>query len=121
MCGIRPARAWAQTQSVLIPKLAELTGLPLKTARNKFAAQGPLDAMVAVSAGLRGVAVALMLVTALSPRIGYDKASQIAHKANDEGSTLREAAIALGVSATDFDQIVDPKAMVGNSRSDLGM
>jgi hypothetical protein len=50
-----------------MPKLAELTGLPLKTARNKFAAQGPLDAMVAVSAGLRGVAVALMLVTALSP------------------------------------------------------
>ena len=208
-------------------KLAELTGLPLKTAPNKFAAQGSLDGMVAVSAGLRGVAVALMkiandmrwlasgpraglhelklpanepgssimpgkvnptqeeamvmvclqmigedsivaaagaqgnfelntmrpiiinnvlhsarilgdvceqapyrtaskdteldrdkvsdyvgrslmLVTALSPHIGYDKASAIAHKADDEGTTLREAALALGVSEADFDRIVDP-------------
>jgi fumarate hydratase class II len=220
-------------------KLAELTGLPLKTAPNKFAAQGSLDAMVAVSAGLRGIAVALMkmagdmrwlasgpraglhelrlpanepgssimpgkvnptqqeamvmvclqvigedaivaaagaqgnfelnamrpiiinnvlhsarilgdaseklrrysiegtdldqdkvqeyvgrslmLVTALSPQIGYDKASQIAHKADDEGSTLREAALALGVPAGDFDRIVDPKSMVGNPRRDLGL
>jgi fumarate hydratase class II len=220
-------------------KLAELTGLPLKTAPNKFAAQGSLDAMVAVSAGLRGVAVALMkiandmrwlasgpraglhelklpanepgssimpgkvnptqqeamvmvclqvigedaivasagaqgnfelnamrpiiinnvlhsarilgdaseklrrygiegtdldqdkvteyvgrslmLVTALSPHIGYDKASAIAHKADDEGSTLREAALALGVTAADFDRIVDPKNMVGNPRQDLGL
>src|SRR5919107_2883781 len=41
-------------------QLAELTGLPLTTAANKFAAQGSLDAMVAVSAALRGIAVALM-------------------------------------------------------------
>jgi fumarate hydratase class II len=218
-------------------KLAELTGLPLKTAPNKFAAQGSLDGMVAVSAGLRGVAVALMkiandmrwlasgpraglhelklpanepgssimpgkvnptqqeamvmvclqvigedsivaaagaqgnfelnamrpiitnnvlhsarilgdmceklrefsvegteldqdkvtdyvgrslmLVTALSPVIGYDKASAIAHKADDEGSTLREAALALGVSAADFDRIVKPDEMVGDPRHDL--
>jgi fumarate hydratase class II len=54
-----------------------------------------------------------MLVTALSPEIGYDKASQIAHKADDEGTTLREAALATGyISATDFDRIVDPKKMV---------
>jgi fumarate hydratase class II len=217
--------------------LAELTGLPLKTAPNKFAAQGSLDGMVAVSAGLRGVAVALMkiandmrwlasgpraglhelklppnepgssimpgkvnptqqeamvmvclqvigedsivaaagaqgnfelnamrpiiinnvlhsarilgdmceklreysvegteldkakvsdyvgrslmLVTALSPVIGYDKASAIAHKADDEGTTLRDAALALGVSATDFDRIVDPNTMVGDPRHDL--
>jgi fumarate hydratase class II len=220
-------------------KLAELTGLPLKTAPNKFAAQGSLDAMVAVSAGLRGVAVALMkiandmrwlasgpraglhelklpvnepgssimpgkvnptqqeamvmvclqvlgedsivasagaqgnfelnamrpiiinnvlhsarilgdasaklsrygiegtelddekvseyvgrslmLVTALSPQIGYDKASAIAHKADQEGTTLREAALALGVPAADFDRIVDPRAMVGDPRRDLGL
>jgi fumarate hydratase class II len=220
-------------------KLAELTGLPLKTAPNKFAAQGSLDGMVAVSAGLRGVAVALMkiandmrwlasgpraglhelklpanepgssimpgkvnpteqeamvmvclqvigedsivaaagaqgnfelnamrpiiinnvlhsarilgdmceklrefsvdgteldsakvteyvgrslmLVTALSPHIGYDKASAIAHRADDEGTTLREAALALGVSAADFDRIVDPKTMVGSPRRDLGL
>ena len=37
-----------------------------------------------------------MLVTALSPVIGYDKAAAIAHKANDQGSTLREAALASG-------------------------
>ncbi|MGO9958956.1 MAG: class II fumarate hydratase [Solirubrobacteraceae bacterium] len=219
--------------------LANLTGLALKTAPNKFAAQGSLDAMVAVSAGLRGVAVALlkiandmrwlasgpraglhelklpanepgssimpgkvnptqqeamvmvclqvigedsivtaagtqgnfelnamrpiiinnvlhsarilgdachklrqfsiegtqldhdkitdyvnrslMLVTALSPHIGYDKASQIAHKADDQGTTLRQAALALGVSAPDFDRIVDPKTMVGDPRRDLGL
>ena len=218
-------------------KLAELTGLALKTAPNKFAAQGSLDAMVAVSAGLRGVAVALMkiandmrwlasgpraglhelrlpanepgssimpgkvnptqqeamvmvclqvigedsivasagaqgnfelnamrpiivnnvlhsarilgdaceklrrysiegteldhrkvseyvgrslmLVTALSPHIGYDEASAIAHKADDEGSTLREAALALGVSAADYDRIVNPVEMVGDPHRDL--
>jgi fumarate hydratase class II len=56
----------------------------------------------------------LMLVTALSPAIGYDKASAIAHKANDEGTTLREAALATGyVSAKEFDSIVRPAAMVG--------
>jgi fumarate hydratase class II len=220
-------------------KLAELTGLPLHTAPNKFAAQGSLDAMVAVSAGLRGVAVALMkiandmrwlasgpraglhelrlpanepgssimpgkvnptqqeamvmvclqvigedsivaaagaqgnfelnamrpiminnvlhsarilgdaaeklrtfsvegaeldqdkvtdyvrrslmLVTALSPHIGYDQASAIAHKADDEGTTLRDAALALGVSAADFDRIVVPTSMVGNPHRDLGL
>jgi fumarate hydratase, class II len=56
----------------------------------------------------------LMLVTALSPVIGYDKASAIAHKANDEGTTLREAALATGyVSAEQFDRTVKPAAMVG--------
>jgi fumarate hydratase class II len=63
----------------------------------------------------------LMLVTALSPHIGYDKASAIAHKADDEGTSLREAALALGVSADDVDRIVDPRAMVGNPRRDLGL
>jgi fumarate hydratase class II len=220
-------------------KLAELTQLPLKTAPNKFAVQGSLDGMVAVSAGLRGVAVALMkiandmrwlasgpraglhelrlpanepgssimpgkvnptqqeamvmvclqatgedsivaaagaqgnfelnamrpiiinnvlhsariigdaceklrrfsvvgteldpdkvseyvgrslmLVTALSPHIGYDKASAIAHKADGDGTTLREAALALGVDAAQFDRVVDPKTMVGDPRRDLGL
>jgi fumarate hydratase class II len=56
----------------------------------------------------------LMLVTALSPVIGYDKASAIAHQANDQGTTLREAALASGyISGTDFDRIVNPSAMVG--------
>jgi fumarate hydratase class II len=53
-------------------------------------------------------------VTALSPVIGYDKASAIAHQANDHGTTLREAALASGyISGTDFDRIVNPSAMVG--------
>jgi fumarate hydratase class II len=57
----------------------------------------------------------LMLVTALSPVIGYDKASAIAHKANDEGLSLREAALKLGcIDAARFDEIVDPKKMVGH-------
>ena len=57
----------------------------------------------------------LMLVTALSPVIGYDKASAIAHKANDDGTTLRQAALATGyVSADDFDRIVNPSKMVGD-------
>jgi fumarate hydratase, class II len=57
----------------------------------------------------------LMLVTALSPVIGYDKASAIAHKASDDGTTLRQAALATGyISADDFDRIVKPAEMVGD-------
>jgi fumarate hydratase class II len=57
----------------------------------------------------------LMLVTALSPVIGYDKASAIAHKANDDDLTLREAALQSGyIDAKRFDEIVDPKKMVGH-------
>jgi fumarate hydratase class II len=56
----------------------------------------------------------LMLVTALAPRIGYDKAAEIAKKAHREGRTLREAALALGyVSARDFDRWVRPESMIG--------
>jgi fumarate hydratase, class II len=57
----------------------------------------------------------LMLVTALSPIVGYDKASAIAHKANDEGLTLKEAALRSGeIDERRFDEIVDPKKMVGH-------
>jgi fumarate hydratase class II len=55
----------------------------------------------------------LMLVTALSPVIGYDKASKIAHYANDNELTLKVAALKLGyVTSSEFDRIVDPKKMV---------
>ncbi|HET7197706.1 MAG TPA: lyase family protein, partial [Burkholderiales bacterium] len=58
----------------------------------------------------------LMLVTALSPHIGYDRAAEIAKKAHREGTTLREAALALGyVKGEDFDRWVDPAAMTGPS------
>jgi fumarate hydratase class II len=55
----------------------------------------------------------LMLVTALSPVIGYDKASKIAHYAMDHDLTLKEAALKLGfVTEAEFDRVVDPKKMV---------
>jgi fumarate hydratase, class II len=55
----------------------------------------------------------LMLVTALSPVIGYDKAAKIAHYANDHDLTLKEAALKLGfVTEAEFDRVVDPKKMV---------
>jgi fumarate hydratase, class II len=56
----------------------------------------------------------LMLVTALAPHIGYDRAARIAKKAHADGSTLREAALALGfVSADDFDRWVRAEDMLG--------
>jgi fumarate hydratase class II len=59
----------------------------------------------------------LMLVTALAPHIGYDRAAEIAKKAHREGATLREAALALGyVSAADFDRWVRADAMLGPAR-----
>jgi fumarate hydratase class II len=55
----------------------------------------------------------LMLVTALAPVIGYDKASKIAHYAMDHDLTLKEAALKLGfVTESEFDRVVDPKKMV---------
>jgi fumarate hydratase class II len=65
----------------------------------------------------RGVERSLMLVTALAPTIGYDKAAKIAKVAHERGITLREAAIASGaVSAEDYDRIVRPEAMLGPDR-----
>ena len=56
----------------------------------------------------------LMLVTALNPHIGYDNAAKIAKKAHKDGTTLREAALALGlVSSEDFDRFVRPEEMIG--------
>ncbi len=56
----------------------------------------------------------LMLVTALSPHIGYDKAAQAAKKAHHENLTLREACLALGfLSGEEFDRLVRPEKMLG--------
>jgi fumarate hydratase class II len=56
----------------------------------------------------------LMLVTALTPKIGYDKAAEIAKKAHHEGVTLKEAALDLGyLSEAEYDQLVKPERMVG--------
>ena len=54
----------------------------------------------------------LMLVTALSPKIGYDKAAQVAHTAHHEHLSLREACLKLGyLSEKEFDQLVKPADM----------
>jgi fumarate hydratase class II len=55
----------------------------------------------------------LMLVTALAPHIGYEKAAAIAKRAHRDGSSLRDAALALGVAAADFDRWVRVEAMIG--------
>ena len=55
-----------------------------------------------------------MLVTALAPKIGYDRAAAIAKAAHHKGTTLREEALASGfVSAEDFDALVRPERMTG--------
>lgn len=57
----------------------------------------------------------LMLVTALNPIIGYDKAAQIAKKAHEENKTLKEATLELGIlSEEEFDKAIDPSKMVGS-------
>jgi fumarate hydratase class II len=70
-----------------------------------------------VEANTRQIAMflerSLMLVTALSPAIGYDEASKVANYASANDTTLREAALVLGaVSAEDFDRLVDPRSML---------
>jgi fumarate hydratase class II len=69
----------------------------------------------------RTVERSLMLVTALSPRIGYDAAARVAHEAESRGTTLREACLALGLlSGEEFDELVVPARMTdphGSGRS----
>jgi fumarate hydratase class II len=58
----------------------------------------------------------LMLVTALNPHIGYDKAAKVAQKAHAEGTSLRDACVALGfLSGEEFDRLVRPEAMIGQA------
>ena len=55
----------------------------------------------------------LMLVTALAPKYGYDKAAKIAKTAHKNGTTLREEALKEGITAADYDAIVRPEKMIG--------
>jgi fumarate hydratase, class II len=58
-----------------------------------------------------------MLVTALTPKIGYDKAAEIAKAAHKNGTTLREEAVRLGyVSTKEFDRLVRPERMTRPGR-----
>jgi len=62
----------------------------------------------------------LMLVTALNPHIGYDKAARIAKHAYEQGTTLKEAAVSLCfLTDEEFDRIVVPKDMIGPSKDDV--
>jgi fumarate hydratase class II len=61
----------------------------------------------------RGLKNSLMLVTPLKEKYGYDLAAKVAKYAHKNGTTLREEAIALGISGKDFDAIVDPWKMIG--------
>jgi fumarate hydratase class II len=64
------------------------------------------------------VGQSLMLVTALTPRIGYDKAAEIAKKAHHEGKTLRETALELGyLTEAEYDEAARPEMMVGPDES----
>ena len=62
-----------------------------------------------------GVERSLMLVTALAPKFGYDRAAKIAKTAHKNGTTLREEAIRDGIPAADYDTIVRPENMIGPS------
>ncbi|HVW05695.1 MAG TPA: class II fumarate hydratase [Vicinamibacterales bacterium] len=76
---------------------------------NEFCAAGIEPNRERIAANLQQ---SLMLVTALNPHIGYDNAAKIAKKAHKDGTTLKQAATALGlVSADDFDRWIDPKKM----------
>ncbi|MBB5062491.1 class II fumarate hydratase [Granulicella mallensis] len=76
----------------------------------KFLVEGTQPNLKKIS---ESVERSLMLVTALAPVIGYDKASKIAHYASDNDLTLKEAALKLGfVTEDEFNRIVDPKKMV---------
>jgi fumarate hydratase, class II len=74
-----------------------------------------VDGIVANESRIHGLLHgSLMLVTALNPHIGYDKASEIAKSAHKNGTTLKEAAVASGyLSAEEFDKWIVPEEMIG--------
>jgi fumarate hydratase class II len=78
---------------------------------NAFCATGIEPQHERIADNLRN---SLMLVTALNPHIGYDKAAKIAKKAYEDGTTLQQAAVALGfVTPEQFEAWVDPQKMIG--------
>jgi fumarate hydratase class II len=96
---------------VMLHGLLESAQLLAEAARafDRFCARGLEPDLVVIR---RHLEASLMLVTALTPHIGYEKAAQIARKAHHEGLTLKEAALALGsVTAAQFDAWVRPEAM----------
>ena len=87
-----------------------LLGDACASSRRKHCARGLEPDREEIARKLHG---SLMLVTALAPHVGYDNAAKIAKRAHADGTTLREAALALGlVSGEEFDRIVRPERMV---------
>jgi fumarate hydratase class II len=81
----------------------------------RFCAEGIEPNHARIAENLHG---SLMLVTALNPHIGYDKAAKLAKQAHKDGTTLKEAALKLGyLTAEEFDAWVDPGKMVGPERA----
>jgi fumarate hydratase class II len=92
----------------------------LRSCRNLADACGTLERFSVAGTTLNRARIdeqigrSLMLVTALSPVIGYDRAAMVAHRAEAEGLSLREAAMAYaGMEGSEFDRIVDPAKLVG--------
>jgi len=96
---------------VMLHNLLESAQLLAEAARafDRFCARGLLPNLPVIRRHLED---SLMLVTALSPHIGYEKAAKIAQKAHAEGLTLKETALGLGfVTAAQFDDWVRPEDM----------
>jgi fumarate hydratase class II len=102
--------------NVYKPVLAHcmLQSIRLMTDASRSFSQHCVVGIAANGARIRGLMEqSLMLVTALVPAIGYDRAAQIAKRAHANGTTLREEAVRLGfVTAAQFDQLVRPEKMV---------
>jgi fumarate hydratase class II len=98
---------------VMIFNLLSSTGLLTDACTNfrRFAVEGLEANREQIAEHVRN---SLMVVTALTPHIGYDKSAEIAKHAHHHGTTLKEAAVALGhVAADDFDRLVRPEHMTG--------
>ncbi|PPD67442.1 hypothetical protein GOBAR_DD35680 [Gossypium barbadense] len=95
--------------------VAEETKLPFVTAENKFEALGKVNP-TQCEALTMVCAQSLMLVTSLNPKIGYDNAAAVAKKAHKEGSSLKEAALNLGMlTEEEFESLVVPEKMIAPS------
>jgi fumarate hydratase class II len=101
----RPVVAYNMLQSIRL-----LADAAVSFTENLLAGLQPREDNIA-----SGVERSLMLVTALAPAIGYDKAAAIAKAAHKQGITLREAALAAGVTPEDYDRLVRPEQMLGPS------
>ncbi|KAK4491858.1 hypothetical protein RD792_002637 [Penstemon davidsonii] len=102
--------------------VAEETNLPFVTAESKFQALVMANHVAVTVGGSNGhfelnvFKPSLVLVTSLNPKIGYDNAAAVAKTAHKEGSTLKDAALKLGVlSSEEFGQLVVPENMIGPS------